>query len=122
MDNAAQIVLQTTEAEVVPGQTARYPFTVRTSRRLPAVTEFGVRSDNPWFDPRWARVVRATDQHRVTRYLLEITPDHVHHDQYGRYPLQLSWASAFTGAWCVLVIKPGEPLQGGEQAMAPWAR
>ena len=111
MDNSSRIVLQTAEAEVIPGETARYPFVVQTGARLPVAAEFGVSSDNAGFDPRWARVVRATDELRVIRYQLEITPVQVGREQYGRYSLALSGRLAgLATAQCVLVIKPGVRL------------
>jgi hypothetical protein len=110
MDNSAQIVLETTEAEVVPGQTARYPFTVRAGGGPPLAGEFGVVSDHAGFNPRWVRVVRATDALRVTRYLLEVTPDQVRRDQYGQYPLRIYREPA--EAQCVLIIRPAVRLTG----------
>jgi hypothetical protein len=109
MDAAAHIILQTTEAEVIPGGTARYPFVVRTGGRLPPAAEFGVSSDDLRFDPRWARVVRATDELGVTQYLLEVTPDDVGRSQYGRHQLHIRWVGN-AEAWCLLVIKPGVRL------------
>lgn len=109
MDTAAQIILQTTEAEVVPGEAARYPFVVRTGGRLPPATEITLSSDSPRFDPRWARVVRTTDEMGMTQYLLEVTPDHVGPAQYGQHPVRIRWPG-YAEAWCLLVIKPGVRL------------
>jgi hypothetical protein len=121
MDISPQIILDATEAEVVPGKTARYPFTVRTGGRYPPAADFDVVPDNPRFDPEWIRIVRATDELQVTRYELEVTPDEVQRDQYGRHPLRIYWPSAgnywqrgsgpgSASARCVLVIKPGVRL------------
>jgi hypothetical protein len=110
MDTSPRIVLGKTEAEVVPGETARYPFLVQTGGRLPPAAEFGVSSDHANFNPRWARVVRATDDRGVTQYLLEVTPEHVRRDEYGRYPLRLIWAGKYAEARCELVIKPAVRL------------
>jgi hypothetical protein len=108
-----RVVLETAEAEVIPGETARYPFTVRTGGRRPRAAEFAVGSDDAGFDPRWARLVRTTDNLGVTEYLLEVTPGHVRRDQYGRYSLTIcGWAAGRDGARCELVIKPGVRLTG----------
>jgi hypothetical protein len=120
VETSPHIVLETAEAEVVPGETARYPFAVRTGGRLPRAAEFAVRSDDAGFDPRWARVVRVSDSLGVTRYLLEVTPGHVGRDQYGRYSLTIrGWAAGRDGTRCELVVKPGVRLTA-QPGLATW--
>jgi hypothetical protein len=52
------IVVEVSEREVVPRETARFPFSVREGERSYSIHEFSVGSDNPNFDPRWAHIVR----------------------------------------------------------------
>ena len=52
------IVVEVPEREVVPRETARFPFSVRGAERSYSIHEFSVSSDNPNFDPRWAHIVK----------------------------------------------------------------
>ena len=55
------IVVEVPEREVVPRETARFPFSVRGGERSYSIHEFSVSSDNPNFNPRWAHIVKETD-------------------------------------------------------------
>ena len=71
------IVVEEPEREVVPRETARFPFSVRGGERSYSIHEFSVSSDNPNFDPRWAHIVKETDGMRSQRYFLEIRPANI---------------------------------------------
>jgi hypothetical protein len=111
MKRSPRILMGRTEAEVGPGETARYPFLVEAGGLLPAAAELGVSSDHAYFNPRWARVVRATDDRGVTQYLLEVTPVYVRRGEYGPYLLCIRWAGGAAEARCELIIRPaGGPV------------
>ena len=74
MDRSPRIVMGRIEAEVVPGETARYTFLVGTGGTPPLAAEIGVSSDHAKFNPRWARVARSIDDQGLTEYLLEVPP------------------------------------------------
>jgi hypothetical protein len=109
MGSSPRIIMGKTGAEVVAGETARYLFAVETGGRLPAATEFVVSSNHARFNPRWARVIRATDDRGLTQYLLEVMPVHVRRDECGSYLLRLRWDGGPAEAWCELFIKPADP-------------
>jgi hypothetical protein len=108
---AANIILETTECQVVPGETARFPFVVRTDDDVQSIHDLDVVSDNPNFNREWAHVI-GTDEGAafLRRYILEIRPTHIRRHKYGRYPLFVTWGTPGTpeymGSRCVLVIKP----------------
>src|SRR5438270_4980271 len=58
---AQQIVIGVAKCEVVPGETAHFPFTARGGDPSPAIREFSIISDNPEFDPGWVHVIKTTD-------------------------------------------------------------
>jgi hypothetical protein len=70
----SDIILAVAEAEIAPGDTARFPFAARTAYGAPSVHDFNVISDNPDFNPEWARIRPAASDGYGPRYLLEITP------------------------------------------------
>jgi hypothetical protein len=106
----SDIVLAVTERQVAPGETACFPFAARTAYGIPSVHEFTVTSDNPQFNPEWARLGRSAGDSYRPHYILEITPRDIGRSQYGVYPLRLSWRAA--GAYrhaagqCTLVVRP----------------
>ena len=112
MKSSPSIVMGRIEAEVAPGATARYPFSVETGGPLPWAAEIGVSSDHSYFNPRWARVVRSIDDQGLIEYLLEVTPVHVRRDEYGSYLLYVRWAGGPAEARCELFIKPADGPAG----------
>jgi hypothetical protein len=116
MDSSPRVVMGKIKAEVVPGETARYLFLVETGGHLPPAAAFVVSSDHASFNPRWARVVRATDDRGLTQYLLEVIPMHVRQDEYGRYPLRVRWEGGPAEARCELVIKPASQPEASRRA------
>ena len=106
MGSSPRIVMGKAGAEVVVGETARYLFAVEAGERLPAATDLVVSSGHARFNPRWARVIRATDDRGLTQYLLEVTPVYVRPDECGSYLLRVRWADGPAEAWCELFIKP----------------
>jgi hypothetical protein len=110
------IVVEVPEREVVPRETARFPFSVRGGERSYSIHEFSISSDNPNFDPRWAHIVKETDGMRSPRYILEIRPANISRGQYGTYPISIRCnapdASQPAVGWCTLIIKPCVRLTG----------
>ena len=110
------VVVEVPECRVVPGETARFPFSVHGGERSYSIHEFSVSSDNPNFNPRWAHIVKATDGMRSSRYILEIRPANIGRRQYGSYPISIRCAApdAFQHAigQCTLIIKPCVRLTG----------
>jgi hypothetical protein len=106
----SDIILAVTEAQIAPGDTACFPFAARTAYGTPSVHDFNVMSDNPDFNPEWARIRPAASDGYGPRYLLEITPGDIGRSQFGAYPLRLSWGAAGTHRYavgqCTLVIGP----------------
>ena len=108
---AASIILETAECRVVPGETARFPFVVRTDQDAQSIHDLDVVSDNTNFDRGWAHIVGSDEGAAfLRRYILEIRPTHISRHQYGRYPLFVTWGvpgtRQYVGSRCVLVIKP----------------
>lgn len=110
------IVVEEPEREVVPRETARFPFSVRGGERSYSIHEFSVSSDNSNFDPRWAHIVKETDGMRSPRYFLEIRPANISRGQYGAYPIRIRCdapdASQPAVGRCTLIIKPCMRLIG----------
>ena len=110
------IVVEEPEREVVPRETARFPFSVRGGERSYSIHEFSVSSNNPNFDPRWAHIVKETDGMRYPRYILEIRPANISRGQYGTYPIRIRCnapdASQPAVGRCTLIIKPCMRLTG----------
>jgi hypothetical protein len=106
----SDIILAVTEAQIAPGDTACFPFAARTAYGIPSVHDFDVLSDNPDFNPEWARLRPAASDGYGPRYLLEITPGDIGRSQFGAYPLHLSWGAAGTHRYavgqCTLIIRP----------------
>jgi hypothetical protein len=106
---APDVTLEIAELQVVPGETARFPFVARAEQGTPSVHDFDVASDNPNFNPAWAHIVRSTDT-LPAHYTLEIRPIGIRRSQYGAYPLRLYWGSPGTRRHaegrCTLIIKP----------------
>jgi hypothetical protein len=106
----SDIILAVTEAQIAPGDTACFPFAARTAYGTPSVHDFNVISDNPDFNPEWARLRPAANDGYGPRYLLEITPGAIERSQFGAYPLHLSWGAAGTHRYvvghCTLIIRP----------------
>jgi hypothetical protein len=106
----SDIILAVTEAQIAPGDTARFPFAARTAYGTPSVHNFNVISENPDFNPEWVRLRPAASDSYGPRYLLEITPGDIERSQYGAYPLCLSWGAAGTQRYaagqCTLIIRP----------------
>ncbi|WP_460626064.1 hypothetical protein [Intrasporangium mesophilum] len=108
------------ERQIVPGETARFPFTVYSGEPAPSIHDFEVASDNPKFDPAWAHIVRTSETH-PPQYTLQIHP--TRRFPYGTYPLYLSWPrSGMPGraeSRCTLIIKPCLRLTA-EPTFATW--
>jgi len=106
----SDIVLDVTERQICPSDTACFPFAARTAYGTPSIHEFNVISDNPNFNPEWVRLGRSAGDSYGPRYTLEISPGAIGRSQYGAYPLRLSWRAAGTyrqaGGQCMLIIKP----------------
>jgi hypothetical protein len=106
----SDIILAVTESQIAPGETACFPFVARTAYGIPSIHEFNVISDNPEFNPQWARLRRSAGDSYGPRYILEISPGDIGRSQYGVYPLRLSWRAAGTyrhaEGRCTLVIRP----------------
>ena len=101
---------------MVPGETARFPFSVRGGERSYSIHDFTVSSDNPHFNPGWAYIVKATDGMSSARYVLEIRPANIGRRQYGTYPIWIRYeppdgSQPVTGQ-CTLIIKPCVRLTG----------
>jgi hypothetical protein len=113
----SDIILAVTQAQIVPGDTARFPFAARTAYGTPSVHDFTVISDNPDFNPEWVRIRPAAPDGYGPRYLLEITPGDIGRPQFGAYPLRLSWGAAGTHRYaegrCTLVIGPAVGVAAG---------
>ena len=110
------VVVEVPECRVVPGETARFPFSVHGGERSYSIHEFNVSSDNPNFNPGWVHIVKTTDGMRSSRYILEIRPANIGRQQYGSYPISIRCAApdAFQHAigQCTLIIKPCARLTG----------
>lgn len=106
----SDIVLTVTERQITPGDTACFPFAVRTAYGIPSIHEFNVISDNPDFNPEWVRLGRSAGDSYGPHYTLEISPGGIGRSQYGAYPLRLSWRAGGTyrqpAGQCMLIIKP----------------
>jgi hypothetical protein len=106
----SDIILAVTERQIAPGETACFPFVVRTAYGIPSIHEFNVISDNPNFNPEWIRLGQSAGDSYGPHYILEISPGDIVHSQYGAYPLRLSWRAAGTyrqaGGQCTLIIRP----------------
>jgi hypothetical protein len=106
----SDIILTVTERQIVPGETAYFPFVARTAYGIPSIHEFDVISDNPNFSPEWVRLRRSAGDSYGPHYILEISTGDIGRSQYGAYPLRLSWRAAGTyrhaGGRCTLVIRP----------------
>jgi hypothetical protein len=118
-----EIAMGVAECQVVPGETARFPFTARGGDHFPATGEFSIISDNPEFDPGWVHVIKSTDGMTSPRYALEIRPAHIRRSQFGRYSVWIRWdrPGALQAAFgrCTLVIKPCVRLMG-KPALKTW--
>ena len=110
-ETAADIYLEKAVCRVVPGETARFPFTVRTAHDAQAIDHLDVVSANPNFNRAWAHIVGSAEGPAVLKhYVLEVRPADIHRRQYGEYPLLITWGAPGTrrcaDSQCVLVIKP----------------
>ena len=110
-ETAADIYLEKAVCRVVPGETARFPFTVRTAHDAQAIDDLDVVSANPNFNRAWAHIVGSAEGPAVLKhYVLEVRPADIHRRQYGEYPLLITWGAPgtqrFADSQCVLVIKP----------------
>jgi hypothetical protein len=112
----SDIILAVTERQIAPGEAACFPFVARTAYGIPSIHEFNVTSDNPNFNPEWARIGRSAGDSYDPRYILEISPGDIGRSHYGAYPLRLSWRAAGT-------YRPGRrPVQAHHKAMRPSRR
>ncbi len=106
----SDIILAVTERQIAPGETACFPFIVRTAYGIPSIHEFNVISDNPDFNPEWVRLGRSAGDSYGPHYILAISPGDIGRSQYGADPLRLSWRAARTyrhaGGRCTLIIRP----------------
>ena len=106
---AADISLERAECRVVPGQTAHFPFVLRTWPDGQSIHDLDVVSADPNFNRSWARR-GFRDGALVRHYTLEIRPTDVRRHQYGTYPLLLTWGEPGTARYaesrCTLVIRP----------------
>jgi len=106
----SDLILAVTERQITPYETARFPFVARTAYGIPSIHEFNVISDNPNFNPEWARFGQSAGDSYGPHYILEISPGDIGRSQYGAYPLRLSWRAAGTyrqaGGRCALIIRP----------------
>jgi hypothetical protein len=106
----SDIILAVNERQIVPGETACFPFVACTAYGIPSIHDFNVISDNPNFNPEWVRLDRSAGDSYSPRYILEISPDDIGRSQYGAYPLRLSWRADGTyrhaGGRCTLIIRP----------------
>jgi len=110
-ETSADISLERAACRVVPGETARFPFTLRTEQEAQWIHDLGVVSANPHFDREWAHIVGSSDGPAFLRhYILEIRPTDIRRHQYGTYPLLITWGTPGTHRYvdsqCVLVIRP----------------
>ena len=105
-----QIIMEVTERQIIPGETARFPFTAPPGEGLPPILEFHIISDNQNFNPGWAHVIRSTDDTHFPRYVLEIRPADIRRSSYGTYPLRIYWgipgSYRYGEGRCTLTIKP----------------
>ena len=105
-----QVIMEVTERQIVPGETARFPFTAPPGEGPPPILEFHIISDNPNFSPGWAHIIRSTDDTHSPRYILEIRPADIRHSRYGTYPLCIYWGTPGSFRYgegrCALTIKP----------------
>jgi len=115
---SADIVMERSQRQVVPGETAHFPFIVRGDREAQSVHYLGVVSKNGHFNRAWAHIMRSGEgDEAFGHYALEVRPTHVRREQYGRYPLLVTWGvpgtPQYTTSPCVLVIKPCVRLTAG---------
>jgi hypothetical protein len=108
---SADISLERAACRVVPGETARFPFTLRTEQEAQSIHDLGVVSANPHFNREWTHIVGSSDGPAfLRRYILEIRPTDIRRHQYGTYPLLITWGTPGTHRYvdsqCVLVIRP----------------
>jgi hypothetical protein len=108
---SAGIIMERSERQVVPGETAHFPFIVRGDREAQSVHYLGIVSKNGHFNRAWAHIVGSSEgDEGFGHYVLEVRPTHVRREQYGRYPLLVTWGvpgtPQYTTSPCVLVIKP----------------
>jgi hypothetical protein len=107
---AADISLERSQCRVVPGETARFPFVLRTWPEGQSIHDLDVVCANPRFNRSWAHVVGSSDGAFVRHYTLEIRPTDVRRHHYGTYPLLLTWGIPgtlqYAESQCVLVIQP----------------
>ncbi len=108
---SVDIILEKAERQVVPGGTALFPFIVRAGQEAQSVRDLGIISKNGHFNRAWAHIVGSGEGNDdFGRYILEIRPTHVSRQQYGTYPLLVTWGvpgtPQYTASPCVLVIKP----------------
>jgi hypothetical protein len=107
---AADISVERPECRVVPGETARFPFVLRTWPDGQSTHDLDVVSANPHFNRSWAHIVGTSDGALVRHYTLEIRPTEVRRHHFGTYPLLLTWGAPGTSRYaegqCVLVIGP----------------
>ncbi len=106
----SDILVAVAERQISAGETARFPFAVRTAYGAPSVHDFNVISDNPAFHPEWVRVRQSAHDTYGPNYVLEITPGDSGRVQPGTYPLCLSWGAAGTYRYvagrCTLLVRP----------------
>jgi hypothetical protein len=110
-ERSADIIMERSERQVVPGETAHFPFIVRGDREAQSVHYLGIVSKNGHFNRAWAHIVGSSeDDEAFGHYVLEVRPAHVRREQYGRYPLLVTWGVPGTPQYrtslCALVIKP----------------
>jgi hypothetical protein len=108
---SAGIILEKAERQVLPGETARFPFIVRADHGAQSIHHLSFLSKNGHFDREWAHIVGSSEgDETFRRYVLEIRPTHVRRQQFGTYPLLVTWGTPgtpqYTGSPCELVIKP----------------
>lgn len=110
-ETSPEISLERTACRVVPGETARFPFSVYTGQEGQSIHDLDVVSANPNFKREWTHIVGSSDGTAFLRhYILEILPTNIRRHQYGTYPLLIAWGTPGTQRYvesqCVLVIKP----------------
>ena len=110
-ERSADIIMDRSERQVVPGETAHFPFIVRGNREAQSVHYLGIVSKNGHFNRAWAHIVGSSEgDEAFGHYALEVRPTHVRREQYGRYPLLVTWGvpgtPQYTASPCMLVIRP----------------
>src|SRR5262250_2373171 len=85
---SARIIMERAERQVVPGETASFPFIVRADHDAQSLHHLSFLSKNGHFDRAWAHIVGSSESKEAfRRYVLEIRPTHVQRQQFGTYPL-----------------------------------